>query len=479
MDRRLLAIAVVSQLALAACGSGSHPAPYSCAAPAIVDGGMVALQAPATTYTSGQCVLPIVAPVSAGSQALGQAKVGTTLYFTVPAGTSAVSIVSQVVAGTAPDHITYQGVDIPNSVVPTDVQSPDPAVRYDDLLVPAGVDPYPSAPIFYGSLSPADGVMTLPDTSFLLGRVASSGLPAGTWSFTVNDWAYECYVTGDPGCTSGSSNQGVYDVQVLTRPGGVPSRGTLDLAVYVVSQTWTASSLRTDPRFTRFVESIQGLLTPTGICLGTVTVFDVPSWARDRWWTIDVDKAGACDPLAQLFTLSQPLDAVHLFLADDLTSSANSSTQAVAGIDGTIPGPSGVPGGVGSGAAVAIGQDFQACQGAFDPVHCGSDFLAYVAAHETGHWLGLYHPTEAYGDAFDPLSDTATCLCSACAPVAERSACFANQNPTFVFGDSCLKSGSSCGGGRNLMFWIYQDGVSTGELTGQQAEVMRLNPAVH
>ena len=481
MDRRLAALAVAAPLALAACGSSSSPASaaVSCAAPAIADGGSVALQAPATVYQADQCVLPIAAPLAAGSQALGQARVGTRLTFTVPPDTSALSIVSQAVAGTAPDHITYQGVDIPNSVVPTQILSADGTISYDDLAPPPpGMDPLPGVAVFYGALSPADGTMTLPDTSSLLGRVDASGLPAGTWSLVVNDFAYECFVTGDPSCTGGS-DRGVYDVRVLTRAGGAPRRGTLDLAVYVVSKTWTSSSLRADPGFTRLVASIQGILSRAGICLGSVTVFDVPQWARDLWFSVDVDLAGPCDPLAQLFTLAQPLDAVHLFLADELTSSANSATQQVAGVDGTIPGPSGVPGGVSSGAVVALGADVEGCSGAFDPVHCGSDFLAYISAHEIGHWLGLYHPTEMTGDAFDPLSDTPTCACSACVPAASRAVCGASKNPTPVYPDSCLSNGSSCGGGRNLMFWIYQDGVSTGELTGQQAGVMRLNPAVH
>ncbi len=478
MFRPLARLPVLFASLIAACGSHRSSSPGACASPAIADGGMVTPPAPASAYQPATCVLPLGTPTVNGVRSLGQIRVGTSVGFSVPPNTAAVSIVSQVVAGTAPDHITYKGVPIPNSVVPTDVLSPDPSVFYDDLApYPTGPDPFPDLAIYYGALSPADGAMTIPNTSYSLSRAASAGLPAGDWSFVVNDFAYECFVTSDPNC-SGGSDQGVYDVSVIARTGSRPSRGTVDLAVYVVSHTFTAASLRSGAAFERFVESYAEVLGRAGICLGTVTVFDVPDWARDLWWTVGVDADGPCDPLAQLFTLSQHLDAIHLFLVDDLTSAQDNTQQAVAGVDGTIPGPSGVPGGVTSGTAIAIGQDFQACSGAFDPASCGSDFLAYIASHEAGHWLGLYHPTEAHGSIFDPLADTATCACDACATQAQRSACGGTSAP-FIYPSSCLSTGLTCGGGRNLMFWIYQDQISTGELTAEQSQVMRLNPVVH
>jgi hypothetical protein len=63
-----------------------------------------------------------------------------------------------------------------------------------------------------------------------------------------------------------------------------------------------------------------------------------------------------------------------------------------------------------------------------------SQLLAETAAHEMGHFLGLYHPTEEYsvryGYQFDPLSDTPEC----------------------TNGSQSAEECESYGGG-NLMFW--------------------------
>ena len=47
------------------------------------------------------------------------------------------------------------------------------------------------------------GAMTVPNTTPMLNTVGAGGLPAGTWKFTVNDFAREC--TQDSSCTGGSS----------------------------------------------------------------------------------------------------------------------------------------------------------------------------------------------------------------------------------------------------------------------------------
>ena len=115
---------------------------------------------------------------------------------------------------------------------------------------------------------------------------------------------------------------------------------------------------------------------------------------------------------------------------------------------------------------------------------CGSDYAAYVAAHEIGHWLGLYHPTEQHGDQFDPLADTATCACTECAPETRVSPySSATYRDYCGMGTEmepawCLSAGATCGGGDNLMFWRVQRGISVGRLTAEQSLVMRINPAV-
>ena len=94
--------------------------------------------------------------------------------------------------------------------------------------------------------------------------------------------------------------------------------------------------------------------------------------------------------------------------------------------------------------------------------------------------MGLYHPTELFGDTFDPLSDTATCACTACAPASAQSSCIANNAnaslPTTMAASWCTGN-TTCGGGDNLMFWVISSS-SQGTLTSDQALTMRSNPLV-
>jgi hypothetical protein len=153
----------------------------------------------------------------------------------------------------------------------------------------------------------------------------------------------------------------------------------------------------------------------------------------------------------------------------------------VVGIDGTIPGPSSLSGTVHSGAAVSLADLFAGtCVGTqTDLVHCGPDNVAYIGAHETGHFLGLFHLTEKTGDYFDPLNDTPKCPCTTCASASDKPNCGSKPGPgePTLSAVQCLVS-PSCSGGDNLMFWQLDRLVSTGWLSPQQAAVMRLNPLV-
>jgi hypothetical protein len=185
--------------------------------------------------------------------------------------------------------------------------------------------------------------------------------------------------------------------------------------------------------------------------------------------------------MSQMFTLSAPGNHLNVFLVGSFSTNAGNQKVQVAGIDGTIPGPSAFSGTIHSG-AVVNGADLTLgaanCAGALNILGCGADEIAYITAHEGGHWMGLYHTTEQLGDAFDPIADTAKCPCDSCVPQASRSQC-SNFDPTVppvVNGANCTKS-SSCGGGDNLMFWLL-DNASTGALTCEQTGVMRANPVV-
>src|SRR5205823_5642900 len=142
---------------------------------------------------------------------------------------------------------------------------------YDDSTSPPAD---PSGQLtFYAAESVSTGAMTLPNTTPYLHQAASAGgLATGKWSFVVNDFAFECLVTS--GC-SGGSNASTYDIQVLTKAGVPAGTGTVDVAFYLVGGTLTAASAVNDANISRMVQSLSKLYAGAGVCLGTVTFFDV------------------------------------------------------------------------------------------------------------------------------------------------------------------------------------------------------------
>jgi hypothetical protein len=438
--------------------------------PTIVNGGLVGpSQAPAS------CARPVEQP-SASTQKFGTHTVGDVISFDVPAGTGSISIFSQSTGATT-DSIVFRNTTIGNTVVPTSLKDPGGNLVYDDSANPPAD---PSGQIaFYGAESVSTGVITLPNTSRYVHQVASQGgLAPGTWQFVVNDFALECLNTS--GC-SGGSNAGHYDIQVLTKPGVAASTGTIAASLYLVGGSLTAATAVSDPALARMVRTLGQIYAGAGLCLGSVTAFDVPGWARTKYGSgLAVDDTSPCSDLDQMFTLSAPGNQLNLFLVNDLVATHQGGATLV-GVDGTIPGPSTTGGTIHSGAAVSSADlSTLGCGATIDFRNCGADEVAYIAAHEGGHWMGLYHTTEMTGDSFDPVGDTPTCECTKCARPADQPNCAANNpntsSPTTMSTTSCTAS-STCGGGDNLMFWILGS-ASKGALSSDQGQVVRANPLV-
>ena len=449
----------------------------TCAAAAnIVSGRTVSAPQP----PAGVCMKPVKPSALAGGQvqALGTYRVGDLVRFSVAAGTGSVTLVEQAVDAGA--LVVFQGHVIENTAVPLNVTTPDGTKIYDDNTCcdADGGDPSQQYPVYFGGGGPNTLALTIPNaTTLLSAEYRDGGLPPGTWTMTVNDYAKEC--VGDPNCTDGGSANGTYDVTVLTKQ-GLPTSGALDVSLYLVAATpgLNNTTAPANPAIQRFVQTLSSYYAQVGICVRTVTVYDVPTWAQDAYGSnIDADKTSPCSALDQMFTLSQPGNALNFFMVQSITSSLNNGQQVV-GIDGTIPGPSSIGGTIHSGAAVSLADlGSTGCTGPIAVSKCGPDSVAYIAAHEGGHFMGLFHTSESSGEFFDPLTDTRTCRCETCVAPSKVASCTRDGTGPQVLPTNCRRVDGTCGGGDDLMFWIF-DQSAQGKLSPQQGQVMRLNPVV-
>jgi len=515
--RRLLPAALALVLWGLSCHGGGGP-PYhevqeprvTCLAPTLRSGGLNQAVDPGTTCLAPPRASALPAAGVEGPQGvvdLGPHAVGEVVTFDVPPGTASLMLLEQLVSGGPANQqvtvtFTSDGSTMTGDNVAVIGELHDPSGRliYTDLEVIAATDA--SAELLFAQGSGAVvGAASYPSTSAGLQAVASGGVASGTWSVLVNDYAHECWLAaqpdGPPGLTgpegiscpvASQANDAVYRLYALTTPaaaGGSPrASATLDVAFHLVDAPTPiigidAAHAPTDPSVRRMVESFGWLLSGAGVCLGTVTFYDEPAWARVRFATgTSADGVGPCSNLSQLLATSVPGQrTLELFLVPRLSGSSIGSSF-VLGVDGTVPGPATVNGTIASGAVVSaedLGSGSCPAPGAPGqprPEGCGSDLVAYIAAHEAGHYLGLYHPTEGDGSSFDPIADTPHCECSSHCGLSPAT-CKSNGLPA----TRCAGPDARCGGGPNLMFWLISQ-VSAGYLSPDQANLVRSSPVL-
>jgi hypothetical protein len=453
-------------------------APITCSALQLVVGS------PAGPATQPACQTPVVpsALASADVQLLGSHKPGSQVSFQLPAGAAGFSIISQAVAGQNAFIDCGPGIGVVANVpVPTPVLTPAGATFYDTTAnLPVDLTTADLLFLSVGGQQPYTASLTFPNTSAGLSLALDGGLPGGMWTFAVNDYANEFQ---EPGGCDGGTVRNTYDVQVVVTPGPFPTTGQLNLDIYLVSKTLTAATAVTNAGVQLFANRFASFYANAGVCVGTVTFHDVPTWAKNAYASVTVDDDVVQDPCSdfrQMFTLASPGRTMALFFVDDMKATGEPPGDTIVGKDGAIPGMASYNGTIAGGSAV-LDADLTATTGCHTDlsISCGPDRVALIAAHETGHFLGLFHPTEQTGDEFDPLVDTPACVCKLCETSASAAAACSNNPdggmPTFVDDSVCSGASQQCGGANLLMFWLLNPSM-VGAITPEEAAVMRVNP---
>lgn len=240
----------------------------------------------------------------------------------------------------------------------------------------------------------------------------------------------------------------------------------IDLNLYFVGlEGLDAASAQTDEGFAQILSAVSSVYAGVGINTRAVTYNDITGADADTYGVIDND--------AELAGLYQTVErksefAINLFFVEDIT--LGSSGFSTLGLAGGVPGPPLLQGTRRSGVAINMGSYLAAVQsGDAEMIAEASGEVEIIIAHESGHFLGLYHTVERNGQALpdgeiqgrDPLTDT-----PACPDTADADA------------DGVLSPSECAGqGAENLMFW--SPGNDSRTLTSGQGSVISGNPVAH
>lgn len=169
---------------------------------------------------------------------------------------------------------------------------------------------------------------------------------------------------------------------VERRPGGSTTTGTLDLNVWLAQGlSVDAASAPTDATLQAVLARLDQILEAQGVSLGAITYYDVNDPTYDFVTNAEFPgllrlSSGAAERRLNLFFVREAIGG------------------GVVGVAGTIDGPQ--ANGTGVSGVMSVGEGFSAST------------IGLVAAHEIGHFLGLYHTVEQSG-THDFVDDTAEC----------------------------------------------------------------------
>ena len=290
----------------------------------------------------------------------------------------------------------------------------------------------------FNSLTDPDGTNILSSSSALYnyssGRLGGYGFASvlvpqtSNFSAKAGTWTFKNYANDR--------------VKLTIRTGSTPSVATINVQPYITGTTWSANDIASA------LTVMASIYDNNGITLSvknTITISD-SQYAIVSSSFIDATTSSLVSQGSE--------DTVNLFFVEDQPSSETAILGVSAGIPGSMSIASSWNGVINYLSAHATGSTLN------------SQVLGETVAHEMGHWLGLFHTTEAAGSSFDPLSDTAQC------PIS-----LDGDSDGKVYAEECEGYGAD-----NLMFWTTWStssqaaGKTQEKLSTEQQYILKYSP---
>ncbi len=218
-----------------------------------------------------------------------------------------------------------------------------------------------------------------------------------------------------PGTWSFSFDGGPASALAVVRTGDLDD-GTVDLNIFVAPQAFgegvDASNLADEPHFHVIMDEWEHYyVDQANLSVGEVRFFDLPA----KYTDIEMGVFTGDMPYEEMFMEFGRDDGLNAFFVRSI--SAGFLGDGVAGVSGGIPGP-------------PIAETRHS--GVVMQVQDQPRFTGLTLAHEAGHFMGLFHLSEQFGDIHDQISDTPQCDsvndASAC-PEARRYIMFPALDP--------------------------------------------------